>query len=299
MNPKKPRHSSPLRYPGGKAALASFLKTTIRLNNLDGCEYYEPYAGGAGAALELLFAGVVEKIHLNDADVRIHSFWRTILRNHTKLTERIASIPLNIEEWHKQHAIASAPKKHKQFDVGFATFYMNRCNRSGVITGAGPIGGYEQIGKYLLDVRFNRAGLIDRIEHIAKNRDFISFSNLDAIEFLKRKLPLGNARSNVFAFLDPPYVVKGQRLYLNAYEASDHRKLARYLHAQSAVNWVMSYDDCSLIRDLYEKMTVRRFRINYALQDKRIAKELLVAPKHVSTPASCKIHGRRTILTSV
>ena len=143
MKPKKPRHSSPLRYPGGKAALASFLKTTIRLNDLDGCEYYEPYAGGAGAALELLFDGVVKKIHLNDADVRIHSFWRTILCNHKKLAERIASVPLTIEEWHKQNAIASAPKRHKQFDIGFATFYMNRCNRSGVITGAGPIGGYK------------------------------------------------------------------------------------------------------------------------------------------------------------
>jgi DNA adenine methylase len=299
MKPKKPRHSSPLRYPGGKAALASFLKKTIRLNGLGGCEYFEPYAGGAGAALELLFDGVVEKVHLNDADVRIYSFWRMILRNHTELIRRIESAPLTIEEWRKQNSIAAAPKKHNQFDVGFATFYMNRCNRSGVITGAGPIGGYEQTGKYLLDVRFNRTGLIERIEYIAKNRDFISFSNLDAIDFLKQKLPLGNARSNVFAFLDPPYVVKGQRLYLNAYDASDHRKLSRYLRAQSTVKWVMSYDDCALIRDLYKKMTVRRFRISYALQDKRIAKELLVAPKHVSTPASCKIHGRRTILTNV
>ena len=297
VNPKRERYLSPLRYPGGKAALGPFLAEVINENGLNGCDYFEPYAGGAGAALELLFDGIVSRIHLNDADFRVYCLWHTIFRKRQQLTNRIRTVPLTIAEWRRQQAIAANPRRYTQFDVGFATFYMNRCNRSGVITGAGPIGGYQQTGKYLMDVRFNRERLSERIDKIAARANCISISNLDAIDFLKQRLPSGRARSGVFVYLDPPYVVKGQRLYLNAYEASDHRKLARYLHAQSTLHWVMSYDDCELIKALYGSVSVRRFKINYALQRKRIAKELLVSPKRVATPADCNVHGRTTKLT--
>ena len=64
---------SPLRYPGGKANLAPFLKGLIE-NNVEDCSYFELYAGGAGAALDLLFSGAVHNIMLNDADFHIFSF---------------------------------------------------------------------------------------------------------------------------------------------------------------------------------------------------------------------------------
>jgi len=285
--------ASPLRYPGGKACLAGFLTDAIDLNDLRGCSYYEPYAGGAGAALSLLRDSVVSEIFINDADVRVNAFWKTILSESERFVDRVLSVPLTIKEWRRQHEVCTSPQNNHQFDVAFATFYMNRCNRSGVLTGAGPIGGFEQTGKWCLGVRFSREPLAERIRTLARLKSQIHISNLDAIDFLKSKLPLGNDRRRVFVYLDPPYVHKGQRLYLNAYENKDHRHLARYIVGQKTLPWFMSYDDTPLVRDLYVNQQIFSLPIRYSLQKKRTAEELIIAPHRLALPSLCKIHGRK------
>ena len=142
------RQYSPLRYPGGKASLSGFLTDVIDLNELRGGRYFEPYAGGAGAALALLAAGVVSDISINDADIRIFSFWKAALKQNSRFVDQVLSTPLTIEEWHNQRRVCCEPNAHDSFAVGFAAFYMNRCNRSGVLSGAGPIGGHHQSGKW-------------------------------------------------------------------------------------------------------------------------------------------------------
>lgn len=279
---------SPLRYPGGKARLAGLLGDMISLNDLDGCEYFEPFAGGAGAALSLLESESVSRIHLNDADIRLYSFWQSALKESDRFADRIHSIPLDVGEWQRQKAICTSPTSHSRFDVGFAAFFMNRCNRSGVLTGAGPIGGYHQSGNWRLDVRFNREGLAARIQQIGRLAPSIRFTHLDALAFLKTKLPIGRARGKVFVYLDPPYVQKGQRLYLNAYEEPDHRRLSKYLRAQRTLPWFASYDDSPLIRTLYSDMQVSELPIQYSLQVKRMANELALAPHHLYLPAKCR-----------
>ena len=139
-------HDSPLRYPGGKAALAAFLARAIELNGLAGCSYFEPFAGGAGAALRLLKAEVVSEIHLNDWDPCIAAFWNAALTESERFAAAIQSVPLNISEWRRQQSIYAGGGNGNAFELGFATFYLNRCNRSGMLSGAGPIGGYEQTG---------------------------------------------------------------------------------------------------------------------------------------------------------
>ncbi|MEW2639883.1 DNA adenine methylase, partial [Vibrio cholerae] len=74
---------SPLRYPGGKTAITPMVSDIIGANNLRSAHYVEPYAGGAGLALSLLFNKVVPHIHLNDLDLSIWAFWYSIL-NHTE-----------------------------------------------------------------------------------------------------------------------------------------------------------------------------------------------------------------------
>ncbi|MCA9032900.1 MAG: DNA adenine methylase, partial [Planctomycetaceae bacterium] len=246
-----------------------------------------PFAGGAGAALALLQNGAVSRIVLNDLDKRVYAFWRAALNQTNAFIDLIHNIPLTIGEWRRQHKICQSPSRHSQLAVGFATFFMNRCNRSGVISGAGPIGGYHQSGKWRLDARFYRDSLAERVANIGRNRDKISVSNLDAIRFLVEKLPRGGERSKVFAYLDPPYVMKGQRLYLNAFEHDDHSALARYVGAQKQLHWVVSYDSCELIPALYEEHRIANLSLQYTLQQKREAQELFVAPHHVSTPIHC------------
>lgn len=285
------RYYSPLRYPGGKASLAGFLTDVIDLNDLRGARYFEPYAGGAGAALTLLQDNIVSEININDADPHIYLFWQAALNHTDRFIERIANISLDINEWQKQREICEFPSAYQPFDVGFSAFYLNRCNRSGVLLKAGPIGGRKQDGKWKLDVRFNRKGLIKRIELLGRQHDRINLTNLDAIVFLKKHLPVGRNRSKAFVYLDPPYVDKAQRLYLNAYEAEDHRNIADYLRKQNRLPWLLSYDDTQLVRELYRDMHVFTLPIQYSLQAKRKAQELIISPQHLTLPRSCFVNG--------
>lgn len=280
------RPASPLRYPGGKGSLTPFLADLLELNNLVGCTYFEPYAGGAGAALNLLRDEVVNCVHINDADPRVFALWKSIVDENERFIEKIHSVPLDIDEWRRQQMICAQGNLSDKFTLGFSAFYMNRCNRSGVLKGAGPIGGFAQAGDWRLDVRFNRTELASKVRFIGELRDQINVTGLDAIEFLKKKLPSGRGRYKAFVYADPPYVIKGQKLYLNSYSPNDHAELANYLEKQAALSWLVSYDDAPLIRELYSAHQIDLLPIRYSLQSKRAAHELLIAPSRLYLPFS-------------
>ena len=124
---------TPLRYPGGKRKLADFIESLISCNDLSGCDYAEPYAGGAGLAMELLRRGAVSQLWLNDIDKGIASFWELVLKQPDLLCEMIDKTEVTIEEWKKQKEFA---KSEDTVLRGFATFFLNRTNRSGIIKGA-------------------------------------------------------------------------------------------------------------------------------------------------------------------
>ena len=278
--------TSPLRYPGGKAALAPFLAQVIAANDLSGCVYYEPFAGGAGAALRLLGERVVSELHLNDADPRITAFWRAVLREPDRFVEAILSVPLSMAEWRKQQDICTRADARTPFAVGFSVFYLNRCNRSGILFGSAPIGGYAQAGKWRLDARFYRETLAARVRAIALQRDHIHITNEDARTFLVNALPRGRARRRVFAYLDPPYYANGgNRLYRNSYtNRDDHQKLARSMLRRVSLKWIMSYDDAPFIRALYRTCDFSPVALRYSLQHKKRAQELVILPPHVRPP---------------
>jgi len=282
------KHLSPLRYPGGKASLSKFLMDVIDLNDLRGGEYFEPYAGGAGAALSLLQNQTVSAIHINDIDPRIYAFWQSAVYDSERFVETIFTTPLTIDEWQRQKEICIRPNGRCIFELGFAAFFMNRCNRSGVIVGAGPIGGLKQAGHWTLDVRFNREDLAQRILELKEYDTAIRITNLDAVDFLKSHLPRGLGRAKVFVYLDPPYVEKGNRLYHNAYRELDHAYIAKYLRNQNILPWIMSYDDTSLIRNLYRDRVIKPLPIRYSLQAKRTASELIIAPNSLTLPYSMR-----------
>lgn len=281
-----PRHVSPLRYPGGKASLADFLGRTIETNDLSGCSYFEPFAGGAGAALRLLLRGVVSDVHLNDLDARIFAFWNAVLNETERFAEAIMNVPVTVEEWRRQSEICRRADDTRPFELGFATFYMNRCNRSGVITGAAPIGGYAQDGEWKIDARFYREQLVARIEMLATKRDRIHVTGKDARVFLVECLPKDCSIEKVFVYLDPPYCSKGSRLYLNSYGDNEHALLAEYLRTERALKWVASYDDTPFIRSLYTFCDITDNVLQYSLHRKRQVSELLIVPSQVRFPDS-------------
>jgi DNA adenine methylase len=279
---------SPLRYPGGKQILARVLGHLIEVNKCEGGVYAEAYAGGAGAALSLLFAERVERLMLNDADLSIYSFWQAVLRKTDAFLKLLRDTPVSVTEWHRQRNIYLHPSRHSSLRLGFATFYLNRCNRSGIIGNAGLIGGLEQRGKWKLDARFNRDELATRIRRAALYSDRIDLFNLDATDFLRNHVSKANMASRSFAYLDPPYFAKGSQLYLNSYRPEDHRNLARYLKQEAKFLWVMSYDDVPEIRALYRDFRQVAFDLGYSARDRRVGKELLIFKKSIAFPQRWK-----------
>lgn len=150
---------SPLRYPGGKGKLEPFMELLIRQTGHLGGTYVEPFAGGAGIALELLEKEIVNDIVINDLDKGIYSFWRAILSETDRFINDIRNVELTIDEWNRQRQVIDNCNRYS-YELGFATFYLNRTNRSGIIKG-GVIGGTEQNGNWRMDARFNREALIE------------------------------------------------------------------------------------------------------------------------------------------
>ena len=264
--------------------MADLLARFVEVNGLRGCAYFEPFAGGAGAALQLLQDGVVSEVWLNDLDPRIYAFWHAALTEHERFIDALMSVELSLGQWRKQRDICLQPNRHSTFDVGFAAFYLNRCNRSGILLGSAPIGGYSQAGTWRIDARFYRQTLAKRIMKLADQRERIRLSNDDARRFLAKNLRADKSREQVFVYLDPPYVSNGNRLYLNHYQARDHSRLAHHLRRQRAVNWVVSYDDTQFIRRLYEDCKVSDIPLQYSLQQRKKAYELLITPPYLEAP---------------
>ncbi len=281
--------ASPLRYPGGKSALLPVVGSILRENKLTFGAYAEPYAGGCGLALDLLFNGYVNEIFINDIDPSVWAFWNNVLNDTDRLVSKINETPVTVEQWHIQKEVQSNICKQDSLELGFATFFLNRTNRSGIIKKAGMIGGRNQNGNYKLDCRFNKENLIRRIKRIAKYRDQIRLHNLDALDFMdptNAHLP-----DDAFLCIDPPYFNKGSSLYTSFYEPDDHTVVAE-LVLRLKQPWIVTYDNADQVRALYSSRRQFTLDINYSVQTKRVGTELLIASKGLHIPA--EIRERQT-----
>ena len=282
---------SPLRYPGGKAAIADTFSALLDANGiLKNGTYCEPFAGGAGVALTLLLKKRVGRIIINDYDPCIVAFWMAIIKDGPQFIQRIKDIDVSIDEWVRQRKVYNGARRSdlcsrdRRFQIGFATFFLNRCNRSGILPNAGPIGGFRQEGKYLIDARFRKDVLCERIQIIYENRNNILVTSDDAEKFLDRLPGLVEEPKNTFLYLDPPYYERGNQLYLNFYGDDNHRSLAKKIAHFRFCPWVMTYDDCESIRAIYgeyQKLKLSALELMYSMQKVRKTKEILITPEFV------------------
>lgn len=272
--------NSPLRYPGGKSVLKELVANIIRENGFQGCSYIEPYAGGCGLALSLLYDRDVSDIYINDLDPLIWSFWHAVLNHHVDLISLINNTSITVNEWNKQKEIQANRDISNPLELGFSTFFINRTSRSGIINGAGIIGGIDQAGTYKIDCRFNKKELSRRITRIARYKSQIHLSNLDAVDLLSRS---NDFPEDTFLCIDPPYFNKGSSLYASFYDKDDHQDVSK---AISAINrpWIITYDNVDPIRQLYNNYRQYRYSVNYSIQVKRLGTELFVASKCLKIP---------------
>ena len=274
--------SSPLRYPGGKSAMASLLGRIRKLNGVGDRAIAEPFAGGAGASLTLLYLEETPEIYINDADPAIHDFWWATINRPKQFADMISTTRVSIAEWRRQRDVYRDRGRVSRLRRGFAAFYLNRCNRSGIIVNGGPIGGVNQKGNWKINARFNKPDLRCRCEKVAEYRDRVRVSGRDGIEFIESL----DADSTLF-FIDPPYFAKGKTLYMNVLDEEYHVALAARLKSMADAAWVLTYDDCPEIRRIYRGWTtIRPFSLRYAAATRRSGKEILIVPQWMTLPAS-------------
>lgn len=256
---ERPAHQlypSPLRYPGGKGKVSNFFKLLLLENDLVGCEYVEPYAGGASVALSLLFEEYAGHVHINDLDRGVHAFWKVVLERPEDLCRLIRDTRPGLREWDRQRKIQRGTDP-TELELAFSTFFMNRTNRSGIIDG-GIIGGRKQTGDWKIDARWRPEDSIARIEKIARFSSRITLTGIDTAVYLRDLLP---EIEGAFLYLDPPYYTKGKGLYTSFYEHDDHKQIAELVLGLDQP-WVVSYDAEPEIEALY----LAAQRLDYGLR---------------------------------
>jgi len=271
-----PATLTPLRYPGGKTKYADLFVDIISMNELNNSTFVEVFAGGAGAAISLLLKGQVKSLFLNDMDVAIYSFWKSIKECPVEFIKLIRSTRISMAEWKRQKAIYDSKDTNDILALGFATFYLNRCNHSGILE-ARPIGGMKQDGNYRINSRYNKITSIAKIEEIAKYADSLEIFNLDGIGFLKL-LKRQHRNRKFLIYFDPPYYQKGPGLYLNHFNHEDH-KLLRDGILKCQFPWVLSYDNHDEILNLYEgkDCSLYRNRLRHTIAGNKNAEELIIS----------------------
>lgn len=269
--------------------MTKFFEEVLKHNFLSNVVYSEPYAGGAGAAINLLLNNSVEAIRINDASVGVFSFWNSLLTESERFLDKVNEVDISLKEWQLQRSIFKSSNV-ASFELGFATFFLSRTNRSGILA-AGPIGGQDETAqrnaKCKIDCRFNKPELIGRLQRIIENRNRIFVSNLDALAFLKQL-----KGENSFVYLDPPYYTQGKALYLNYYQHEDHVMLANFLRCSARFNWVLSYDNVPEILELYADFPLYQFGLSYTAQDAKKGSELLTHSHKISFQSLMNIKKR-------
>jgi len=272
---------SPLRYPGGKNKLSAFIAKICVDNKLDG-HYVEPYSGGASVALFLLLEGFVKKITINDMDRSIYAFWYCVLNKTRELCHRIEAVEISPEEWRIQRQVQSNKQKADLLDLGFSTFFLNRTNRSGIING-GIIGGIGQDGEYLMDCRFNKPELIERIKKIAKRKKDITLYKKDAVKLIDKIQRESENDETVFYF-DPPYYLKASSLYMNHYQDNNHKLVSKKIQAIKNIRWIVSYDNVPEIQALYPSCQSKEFSFKHMAYQARLGQEILFFSTNLRCP---------------
>ena len=268
---EKLNNYSPLRYPGGKGKMYPFVASIIKNAGEERKIYIEPFVGGAGIALALLFNKDVDEIVINDYDKAIYSMWRAILTETDNFLELLNNVEITVEEWYKQKEIYLNKNKKYSLELGFSAFFLNRVNRSGILS-AGPIGGFKQTGNYKIDVRFNKDELSERIKKIAKYKNRIHVYNHDVRSFIASYLP--KYINQAFVYFDPPYFNKGKRLYKNFFTEKDHKEIFNLID-QLKCPWIVTYDNIDQIKKIYTNYTCWYFDLIYSITNSGINSEVL------------------------
>ena len=274
------RWISPLRYPGGKVRMAESLVSIFgqQWGYMDVEVWVEPFAGGAGAGLKMLYLEGVESLWLVEKNPSLAALWRHILEDGETFAKRVqaTSPTLDLWTWAKTTiaAVEAGDGHVPEEDIAYAAFLVNRLSRSGIVSGnVGPIGGKRQAGRWNLASRYNGDELAHRIRLVHDMSSRIVFHEADAINYIA-ELSDSGVEEEVMLFVDPPYIEEGAGLYEHG--TLNHAHLAHALR-NCPSHWLLTYDAHPYVLDLYHPdYRVLEFEIAHTAHQQRIDTEYAV-----------------------
>lgn len=292
------------RYPGGKSKLRNqIVSRLITLANDNNLEYREPFFGGGSIGLMVFDECQIEKAWINDKDLGISCLWTSLIQHPHLLKNKVKKFIPSIQKFDEFKTKLTSQKKIIDTDdlvnFGFMKLAIHQISYSGLGTkSGGPLGGRkaenvagkgstEQV-KYPIDCRWSPDYICRKIDGLSKKISSFKLrenkcTSLDYADVIK-----DDAHDSVI-YLDPPYFVKGNDLYQCGFTEDDHIRLAYELE-KTKHKWMLSYDDCKEVRELYKWAYIEEIDgVNYsitALKDKdtgerlsRKKMELLISPK--------------------
>lgn len=280
------------RYPGGKAKLSKPILQKIQeiTKGKEITTYLEPFFGGGSIGLKVLEENIfpnLQTVALNDYDFGIWCLWDSVYRDPEKLKRLVSDFTPTVEAFYDfKDKLLNNRFKFPIVEIGFMKLAIHQMSYSGLGTKAGgPIGGVKQASKYGVNCRWSPNSIlkkIDKYHELFCRYKILTWVN-DFEEFL-----FAYASENSFAYIDPPYFGKGNDLYQFSFNAprqpfsrpreEDHSRLANQLKTLNGL-WLLSYDDCPEIRELYSWATIEEISVIYTIKTARTKNELLIYPK--------------------
>jgi len=274
-----------LRYPGGKTKLRN--QIVGKLKKLIGVEYREPFFGGGSIGLRLLEERNFERVWFNDWDSGIVNLWTAVIQYPESLKQLVLNFEPSVSKFHEFKVELLSGVVKDAIEHGFKKLAIHQISYSGLGTmSGGPQGGEKQASKYKIDCRWSPTHICKKIDaiHMLLAKAKACCSHCDFSSLIEAK------GDGVIIYLDPPYFEKGNDLYQHGFNLNDHQRLADSLK-KTKHQWLLSYDDCEEIRELYEWADIEAIdNVNYsitALKDKDTGKrtsrskvELLIYPKN-------------------
>jgi DNA adenine methylase len=263
-------NTSLLRYPGGKKKLLSPILSRLIQHDDSGSEYREPFFGGGAVGFQYLMeCPGSRKIWINDRDPGIASLWTAVLWYPGDLKERIQGFrpsPEAFDEMKKQlrAATSQVQRRSEVVDIGFKKLAIHRISYSGLGTMAGgPLGGRNPLSLDKIRSRWNPDRLCATVDILHERLAIcnVRHGGCTCLDF--EQVISDNSCPSVI-YLDPPYWEKGSQLYQCSFTHADHGRLADLLKVTKH-SWVLSYDDCPEIRELYSWANIQVLDVNYSI----------------------------------
>lgn len=264
------------RYPGGKTKLYGYIAQQI-FSHSDIQHYIEPFFGGGSVGLKILTESNYKTFTFNDKNIGLICLWKLVKSAPETLKRCVRNFVPSTKAFYlfKQLllSVTEMPLNSTQIlQIGFMQLVIHQISYSGLgVKSGSPLGGKQQKSKYKIDCRWSPKYIckkIDKLHGVLRAKNI----KLSCVDF---DILIKDVAENSIIYLDPPYYIHGNTLYQYGFTIRDHKRLCNVLRATKA-KWVLSYDDCPEIRQLYAWANIATIEVNYTIHTSRDKKELLI-----------------------